>query len=674
MMGYTLGSEITNKFGNVESILFVTNNGVMLSGDGEKVGEHYVSRSDFDESLDAQTYLLRQKQHPHIVLTDYQKSTITERLMYLTVLKTLVSEGYPATTAQTYNELIKRVEREHPATIATQHPKWKTICRHWRNWVQADFNDEALAGQKRNCAARLNAATEAFLQHHVATVYTCNNSNFKQAFYSHYKREAEKAQLENSEIKIASNRTYYRRLGEITDAEKLANFKGLSEAEINKRLTTLRKKIKTYYAMQRVECDRVVLNMCLIDDKTGLPTPTISLYVAIDVYTRAPIAVVLSLEPENSSGGLNLLRQIFMSDKNLTMNGRKPNVLIMDNGPGFNNSLVKKAAQRLGVELHYTPSNQPAKKPFIESFFNFIRNKFFSGMTIETQNGESSIGFQSYSRKRTSPKSIDTIPLPKRADITISNFRKLLNVFLTEYMHKHHKSAGHIPIEKWEQSIIDTPAPSFTYGQLQHCFHVSQDKPSHKLQSRGTVRYLRQDFFSDELKAFFNATKKDMDLGENPSVNVFGDRHDARKVSVVVTLPGKEEPVEIIAHNTALDETSLPVSFDELNDDATPTQYGIYQGHYHHKPTGHYVGQIDSFFKQKASRKRRRGPTAPSFNENTENNLTVEARIKESHKLTITKSSQSQMSGQDECEQSMISQTKTMTPTRSDDEGNTKQW
>lgn len=77
MMGYTQGSEVTNKFGNVESILFVSNNGVALSGDGEKVGEHYVSRKEFDESLDAQTYLLRQKQHPHIVLTDYQKSTIT---------------------------------------------------------------------------------------------------------------------------------------------------------------------------------------------------------------------------------------------------------------------------------------------------------------------------------------------------------------------------------------------------------------------------------------------------------------------------------------------------------------------------------------------------------------------------------------------------------------------
>lgn len=674
MMGYSAGTDITNRYGNVESIKFADSTGIVLSGDGKETKQRLLPRKEFEKSLDAQVFLLRSSKHPHIELTEYQKSTVASRLIYMSMLKTLVSEGYPATTQETYNELIKRVESEHPATIATVHLKWKTVCRHWRSWVQSDFNDEALAEQKRTSDVRLNAATEAFLQHYVSTVYSCNNSTFKGAYYRNYKLEAKKASLKNNDIKIASQRTFYRRLGELTDAENVDNYKGLSPAEMNKRLTTLRKRIKTYYAMQRVECDRVVLNMCLIDDKTGQPTPSISLYVAIDVYTRIPISVVLSFEAENAAGGLNLLRQIFMADSNLTMSGRKPTALIMDNGPGFNNRLVKKAAERLGLNIHYTPSNQPAKKPFIESFFNVLRNHFFSGMKIETQNGESSIGFQSYSGKRTNPKTLDTIPLAKRADIKVSDFKKLLNIFITEYIHIEHENARHIPIEKWKQSIIDTPMPTFTYGQLQHCFHVSQDKATYKLQQRGTVRCLGQDYSSYELKKLYAATKTDMELGENPSVSVFHDKLDARKVTVQATLPGEDKPVEIIADNIDLYDAALPVSFSELNGSDTLSQCGIYQEHFSHTPIGHYVGQITEFVKKKPTRKQRRGPKVASFNENTKKSFSIEERIKESHKVNALKSQISHSGEQDTYADTMVSQTKEMAPTRSNDEGNEKQW
>ena len=675
MIGYATGTDLTNKYGNVESIAFVDSTSILLSGDGIETKKRLLPRDDFEKSIDDQGFILRRAQHPHIELTEYQKLTVTSRLIYQSILKELVSEGYPATTKKTYDELIKRVESQHPATIATKHPQWKTVCRHWRVWVQPDFNDEALAGVKRNRPIRLNAATEAFIQHYIATVYSCNNSAFKGAYYSNYKREAQEASLKNNEIQIASQRTFYRRLQELTDAEKLANFKGLSQAEINKRLTTLRKRIKTYYAMQRVECDRVVLNMCLIDDKTGLPTPPISLYVAIDVYTRAPISVVLSFEPENSAGGLNLLRQIFMADSNLTMNGRKPTTLIMDNGPGFNNRLIKKAAERLELNIHYTPSNQPAKKPFIESFFNVLRDHFFSGMKIETQSGETSIGFQSYSGKRTNPNSLDTIPLAKRADIKVSDFTKLLNIFLTEYMHKHHKQAGHTPIKKWNQSIIDTPMPSFTYDQLQHCFHVSRAQASHKLQQRGTIRCLGQDYYSDELKQLYAATKTDMELGENPSVYVFHDDLDARKVTVQATLPGENNPVEIVADNIDHHDTKLPVSFAELNGNQTLTQLGIYTETFSHTPTGHYVGEITEFVKQKPKRKQHRGPKVASFNKNTKENLSIVERIKKSHKVNELKSQISHSGEQDTYADTIVSKTREMASTRyNDDEGNEKQW
>ena len=673
MMGYMTGSNLTNNFGGVESILFTSENGVVLSGDGERTTERRLSRDEFETGINAQKFLVKQAHRPHIVLNEYQQSAVTERLLYLRILKALVDEGASPTTQTTYDTLIEQVERAHPATIATKHPARKTICRHWRTWVISGFNNESLACKKRHTAPHLSAATEALLQHHVATHYSSNHSLYKRAFYNDYKREAEKAAKDNASIKVASQRTYYRRLRTITDEEKRANTKHLSAVELNKHMTTLAGRIKTYYAMQRVECDRVKLNMCLIDDQTGEPTEPISLYVAIDVYTRCPVSVVLSFDAENSSGGLNLLRHLYISDNNLPMRGHKPTALIMDNGPGFNNALMKKAAERMGVDIHYAPSNQPAKKPFIESFFNVLRDNFFSGMKIEAENGTYTIGFQSYVGKRTHKNSMDTIPIKKLADITVSDFKRLLNNYLTEYINLNHRSAKHVPLKAWQQSLYDTPMPSFTYEQLQSSFHVSMDKPMHKLQPRGTVRCLGQDFYSNELKALYKLLKTDMSDGENPSVNVFYDAHDARTITVVTTLPDEDTPKEFLAYNVDHRDAKNPISFNKLNN-LPEFQQSIYQTDANYTVTGHYAGNIDSFVRKKASRSPKRGPAVPSFNKNTDAGLSPEDRIKLAHNSIKNKSPSTQKKALKDLDIDMINQTNTLAPALPQDDDDKKLW
>lgn len=670
MMGYMTGSNLTNPHGGLESILFASDNTVTLSGDGKHTVERSLPRATFETCIDEQTYLVKQVQRPHIVLTEIQQSTISSRLLYLQILKTLVEAGACATTQATYDTLIEHVERAHPATIATKHPARKTICRHWRTWALSNFNDESLACKKRHCATRLKPASEALLQHSVGIVYSSNNSCHKKAFYNDYCQAVNKERKNNSEIELASKRTYYRRLKTITDEEKYANYEGLSEAEKNKRLITCAGRIKTHYAMQRVECDRVKLNMCLIDDKTGTPTAPISLYVALDAYTRCPVSVVLSFEAESAEGGLNLLRNLFIADNNLPMHGRKPTALIMDNGPGFNNNLMKKAAERLGVDIHYTPSNQPAKKPFIESFFNKLRNEFFSGMKIETLEGEYTIGFQSYSSKRGNKNTIDTIPLAKRANVKVSDFIRLLNTYFTEYMHKHHASAGHTPIEAWKQSINNTPAPFFTYSQLQACFHVSLQKTSHTLYASGNVRCLGQDFYSHELKALYKLMKTDMANGESPTVDVLYDTYDLRKVTVITTLPGQNTPVEYVAYNIDHIETETPVSFYDVKG-LPSTHSGIYLPDFVHTPTGEYIGCIESFFKQKPPRTKTRGPRAGSFNRNTQEALTVLQRINKSNNLTKGVTTTQQPT----TDEPIVSKATTLTPTQfNDDNGEPKLW
>lgn len=631
MMGYQRGQEFLNEFGGIESILFFDDDSVLLSGDsGEKV-KRLIKKQKFDKYLEEQKFIPNCVEKPKLDLTKYQERTRDERLLYLRALKELVSEGFKATVSSTYDELIIRIERLHPHTQATTHPKRTTLCKQWRVWCKSDFNDDVLACKRRVVRTRINSASEALLNHHISTVYSDSNSTYKGAFYRDYCELVKEHALTNSDIYAVSERTYSRRLGAIREQDRILNIKGLTQAERNQRLLTLKRKIKTYFALQRVECDRVCINMCLIDDETGLPTPPISLYAAIDVNTRCIIGVVLSFNAENKEDGFNLIRQIYMNDENLPMHG-KPLSLIMDNGSGFNNELMHKTCEELGVSVVYAPSNQPAKKPFIESFFKTLRADFFRGFKVEDNHGKVTIGFNSYKGKRTDKNTVGTESLQKLADIKVSDFKRLLNEFLSEYSHKLHREAGHVPIEAWVKSKQVTPYPEFNYASVKSAFHVCRDKPIHKLQPLGKVHLLKQTFSNpSELKSLHNTLKVDALGDENPDVSVFYDPFDARHVTVQGVDPLTGEFIRVSAYNVGCYDHPTPISFDELNG-YKPKSEGIYQN-IKHEISGHYKGKIGSFFKQKRRKPPARGPKAPSFDENNAQLLTAQERIAVSHNI-----------------------------------------
>ncbi|WP_462168273.1 hypothetical protein [Pseudoalteromonas lipolytica] len=631
MMGYQRGQEFLNEFGGIESILFFDDDSVLLSGDNAEKGRRLIKKQQFDKYLQEHKFLPNSVEKPKLDLTKYQQRTRDDRLLYLQVLKVLVTEGLKPTVPSTYDELIKRVEKLHPHTQATTHPKRTTLCKQWKKWCNSDFYDDVLACKRRVGRTRINSASEALLNHHTSTVYSDSNSTYKGAFYRDYCELVKEHASSNSDIYAVSERTYSRRLDAIREQERILNIKGLTQAERNQRLLTLKRKIRTYCALQRVECDRVCINMSLIDDDTGLPTPPLSLYAAIDVYTRCIIGVVLSFNAENKEDGFNLIRQIYMDDDNLPMHG-KPFSLVLDNGAGFNNELMQKTCEELRVSNVYSPSNQPAKKPFIESFFKTLRADFFRGFKIEDKHGKVTIGFNSYKGKRTDKNTVETESLQKLADIKVSDFKRLLNIFLSEYSHKLHREAGHVPIEAWIKSKQGTPYPEYNYTGAKSAFHVFTDKPKHKLQPAGKVYLLKQTFTNPNgLKTLYNILKVDALGDENPDVSVFFDPFDARHVTVQGIDPQTGEVIRVSAYNVECYDYPAPISFDELNG-YKPKSVGIYQDT-KHEITGHYKGKIDSFFKQKRRKPPARGPKTPSFDENNAQLLTAQERIAVSHSI-----------------------------------------
>jgi putative transposase len=624
-----IGLEINTKFntpeGGIETLIFKDAYNYILEDDDEPSKKITFNTSKFEELLEKQQYIPKLVESPHRILNDYQKNDRDSRLKYLVVLRDLVHENkLKPTVLSTYHKLIEVVEKKHPETQATIHPAHKTICSHWKTWVKSNFENDAVASKCRHAPTRINAESEAQLQHHIATLWSSSDSKYRNAHYNAYKINTEEAKS-NPSVKVVSKRTFYRRLTLLSEISDRLNSPSTSQAEKNQLRLTLRQRIRTHYAMQRIEVDRMAVNMCLVDDITGEPTTPISIYTAIDCYTGCPVGVVVDYgQGENKENVLNLLRQIYLTDENLIASG-KPTVLLMDNGPGFNCSSTQKTCERANLSLVYTPPNQGSKKPFVEGFNHTLRQEFFRGMYIIDSTGQSTVGFNSYKGKRTDKGNQPTDKkLQKYADIKVSDFLFILNKFITEYINKVHKSRNVAPIMSWNQSIKNTKRPHYTYDTVKHCFHVFQDKSSNKLQPNGTVRCLKQDFFSNELKLIHIKMSGYKNNGENPTVFVHYDPFDARHVTVSVQVPGTSKPVEIIAKNIDLDIMPKAISFDECNG-YLPKSYGIFQD-IKHEISGDYKCTIHLFMPQK-QRKNRSGKPISSFNENNELGIDVITRI-----------------------------------------------
>jgi putative transposase len=195
-------------------------------------------------------------------------------------------------------------------------------------------------------------------------------------------------------------------------------------------------------------------------------------------------------------------------------------------------------------------------------------------------------------------------------------------------VHKTHKETKVAPILAWNESIKRTIRPRVSYYQAKEGFHVLKDKKTNKLQKRGNVHLLGQDFFSDELKLLHIQMSKYANKGVNPDVEVFFDPFDARYVTVNCIDPITNRARDITAYNVNLDIMPDMISFDELKG-FKPKSHDIRQNK-KLAVTGYNHGEIESFYPQK-TRPNTSGTKSASFEENNTKEFSAEVRIKQSH-------------------------------------------
>ncbi len=640
MFGLAIGDKLSFDDGRAVSLLYEDPHKVILQDDDDPASALPLSVEEFKNKLQRCELQPALDFTPRPTLTESQIRVRDLRVKYIHTLHQLVTErGLNHTTLSTYNILIKEVEKRHPDTQSANpelggkgHPARSTIARWYKIWVQSLKDDDALTSKMRDCKVRLDSYSESVLLSFLSNTFNGSKSEQKRGHYTAYCEHIERMPLERRPAQVASERTFRRRIDELKAFEH--EYTSANEAQRNQLLLTYTRKYKQNYALQRVEMDRVTLNLCLIDDDTGKATEKVSLLVAIDCYSRLPVSVVVEIgEAENKENVANLFQNMLLKDSQLIGQGNAVNYVV-DNGPGFNNKIVQEIAKRLKSTLIYTPALKPQTKPFIESFFGVMRKQFFRGWTIFDRDGKAHVGIPGYYAKRTAGDA--SVNLQKEARLTISQFKAQLHRYLTEYSNKPHGQTNRSPTEMWNESMHAHHHASVQalpdYDALAPAFNVFVKQGLNRLDKRGSVRLHGHDFASSALKSLFHQIRlyKDKSSGKAPKVAVRYNPFDARTVSVTAFLPNEKLFKEVVAYNRDLEPDAERISFEELAG-LKPKSFGIYSD-YAEPPRSKFVGDVDMLRKPKRSGKSNRSGTKPAcFEENNTQALSAEARVEQSH-------------------------------------------
>ena len=132
-----------------------------------------------------------------------------------------------------------------------------------------------------------------------------------------------------------------------------------------KRFRSVQSHRTTDAPLERVEIDHTLLDLFVIDDRTGLPLGRPWLTVCIDDYSRCVLGVYVGFEPPSYLTVARCLKTALLPKSWLSE--KYPSIrcawlahgvmreLVVDNGTEFHSVSLENACLFLGVEIHYAP-------------------------------------------------------------------------------------------------------------------------------------------------------------------------------------------------------------------------------------------------------------------------------------------------------------------------------
>ncbi|MCV0217561.1 DDE-type integrase/transposase/recombinase [Pseudomonas aeruginosa] len=129
--------------------------------------------------------------------------------------------------------------------------------------------------------------------------------------------------------------------------------------------------------LEQVQIDHTVIDLIVVDERDRQPIGRPYLTLAIDVFTRCVLGMVVTLEaPSAVSVGLCLAhaacdKRPWLEGLNVEMDwpmSGKPRLLYLDNAAEFKSEALRRGCEQHGIRLDYRPPGQPHYGGIVERF------------------------------------------------------------------------------------------------------------------------------------------------------------------------------------------------------------------------------------------------------------------------------------------------------------------
>lgn len=210
--------------------------------------------------------------------------------------------------------------------------------------------------------------------------------------------------------------------------------------------------------LEQVQIDHTVIDVVIVDERERRSIGRPYLTVAIDVYSRTLVGMVVTLEPPSAvSVGLCLAHAA--SDKRpwlerlgveagWPMSG-KPKSLFLDNAAEFKSEALRRGCEQHGIRLAYRPPGRPHYGGIVERVIGTMMRQIHELPGTTFSNPTERGGYDS----------------EKMAALTLPELAKWLVLAVAGYHGSVHSTLGQTPAGQWAAGVAATGEPSVTANQ-----------------------------------------------------------------------------------------------------------------------------------------------------------------------------------------------------------------
>jgi putative transposase len=204
--------------------------------------------------------------------------------------------------------------------------------------------------------------------------------------------------------------------------------------------------------LDQVQVDHTVIDVMVVDERERLPIGRPYLTVAIDVYSRCLLGMVVTLEaPSAVSVGLCLAH--VCCDKRAWLNGLglevewvmagKPVRLYVDNAAEFKSDALRRGCEQHGIALTYRPAGLPHYGGIVERVIGTAMSKVHElpGTTFSN------------------PAHRGSYDAEGKAALTLRELERWLALAVAGYHGSVHGGHGQTPAGRWAQGVAESGVP-----------------------------------------------------------------------------------------------------------------------------------------------------------------------------------------------------------------------